>query len=746
MRKFFVPAALLAAFSCLAPAERPGGFSVVGPGGGGAMFHPLVSPHDLRTALVACDMTGSYITHDGGRSWRMFNLRGAVRFFAFDPSNPHVLYAENENLWRSRDDGATWKLVWPRPSTVKAISMASDHGDEQVISDRNVLGAITALAIDPAHSDHFYAAAGGKQPGLFESEDGGAAWKRIADLPEPGTRMWMRGEPAASLLISGKHFVGEWAHGKMRVSPVGAALLDSSAGVTRQGAWILYGATEDGVEVSHDDGATWVASSLPGTGAHVRAVAASFRHPEVAYASYSDLRQDGKAWHGVARTRDAGATWELVWKEGETAAANVHDAWITKTFGTDWGENPLNLTAADQDADLVYGTDFGRTLISADGGKQWQAAYSRRAADGGWVSTGLDVTTAYGIHFDPFDRQRQFITYTDVSLFRSETGGRSWESASKGVPKNWMNTAYWMVFDPEVKGRMWAVYSGTHDLPRPKMWRHTTTDTYQGGVGRSDDGGSTWAASNAGMAETAATDIVLDPASPKDHRTLYVTAFGRGVYKSSDDGRTWILKNAGIQQQAPFAWRIVLAQDRSLYLVVARRSDDGSIGNSGDGAIYRSTDGAETWQAVPMPAGVNGPTGIAVDLVHPQRVYLSTWARATGEHGEGGGVYISDDAGQHWTASLTKDQHVYEVTLDPRVPGTVYACGFESSAWVSRDDGKHWQRIAGYNFKWGHRVIPDPDDTQQIYITTFGGGVWHGKVTTEPAVLDIATPEMEPSR
>ena len=62
-------------------AERPGNFRVIGPGGGGAMFNPTISPHDPNTVLVSCDMTGSYITHDGGRTWRMFNLRGVVNFF-----------------------------------------------------------------------------------------------------------------------------------------------------------------------------------------------------------------------------------------------------------------------------------------------------------------------------------------------------------------------------------------------------------------------------------------------------------------------------------------------------------------------------------------------------------------------------------------------------------------------------------------------------------------------------------------
>src|ERR1035438_8962119 len=54
-------------------------FSVVGPGGGGSMFNPAISPHDPSEVLVRCDMTGAFITHDAGRSWRIFNLRGAVR-------------------------------------------------------------------------------------------------------------------------------------------------------------------------------------------------------------------------------------------------------------------------------------------------------------------------------------------------------------------------------------------------------------------------------------------------------------------------------------------------------------------------------------------------------------------------------------------------------------------------------------------------------------------------------------------
>ena len=65
---------------------------------------------------------------------------------------------------------------------------------------------------------------------------------------------------------------------------------------------------------------------------------------------------------GVARTRDSGHTWSLVWKEDKTAAPNIHDAWISKQINVEWAENPLEISVADQDPNLCFGTDFGRTM------------------------------------------------------------------------------------------------------------------------------------------------------------------------------------------------------------------------------------------------------------------------------------------------------------------------------------------------------------------------------------------------
>jgi photosystem II stability/assembly factor-like uncharacterized protein len=742
-------------------AQRPGDFKIVGPGGGGAMFRPVVSPHDENTVLVACDMTGAYITHDGGKSWRMFNLRGVAEFFVFDPHDKNIIYVMSTALWRSEDGGDTWKLVYPKPASVKGVKMNSDHSDEDVLADPDPLKNISAMAIDPANSKTLYAAAGERNKGpfaLYISHDAGENWSKLTDLPAAALKAFVNqaaDEAQRSVVAAGADFIDVWKSSALTKIPVppGKKITDISVGFTAQQTPVFYAISDElTASVSDDLGANWrKVQFTQGQGAaKQRAIATSLLHPETAYVSYRDLEDGGLKYMGVAKTTDTGRTWNLVWKEDINAAgkpgANVHDAWITPKFGSDWAENPLTISVANQDANLVYATDLGRTMKSSDGGATWNAVYSTKANDGGYTTTGLDVTTSYGYHFDPFDKNRQFISTTDIGLFRSEDGGKSWIQSTDGVPRDWRNTTYWIVFDPAVKGRVWSVNSWTHDLPRPKMWRRSGVGKYRGGVCISSDGGKTWTKSNDGMEQTAATFILLDPSSPVDSRTLYVTGFGRGVYKSTNGGKSWALKNTGIMQKEPFAWRISRDNKGTLYLLVSRRSEDGSNGTDKDGAIYRSTDGAEHWTPVAMPEGANAPNGLAIDPKDPNRLYLATWARATGEHGDGGGIYLSEDAGKTWKQVLDRDRHIYDITIDPRDAKILYAAGFESSAWISHDAGEHWSRIPGFNFKWGHRVTPDPENPKAIYITTFGGGVWHGSVDGKDRPVDIASPVLEPGK
>ena len=744
-------AVLVCLLGVVSGATRHDAWEVIGPGGGGAQFFPAINPQKPDDVFVDCDMTGAYVSHDGGSTWRMFNLGQVGKGFTFDPNDARTVYSRTAGegtgaLWRSTDAGDTWKLVYPDPATVTGVFENSDHGSNAIESSADLPGTIDALAVDPGDSHLLYAVMRRDRAArLFVSANWGKTWRQSADL-EGGGR-WIVIDPSSpkgdrTIYVIGANSVavrkdGTWKRGAAAPSE----FLDASLGF-HDGKPVIYGVTRSAVFVSDDAGASWRESKLPGDSPNLRAVATSTNHGDIAYLSYSHL--GGSRSYGVAKTTDAGRSWSLVWQEtGEQAAANVHDNWVSARFGPSWGENPLNLAVAADDPDFCIETDMGRTLRTRDGGKTWEGVYSRRLEDQSNTTTGLDVTTNYGVFWDPFDAKRMFIAYTDIGMFRSENGGKGWVSATETVPRAWTNTTYWMVFDPKVRGRVWAVTSGIHDLPRPKMWRRGSPSRYVGGVVISDDGGRTWRGSNSGMPQTAATHILLDASSPENARVLYVTGFGRGVFKSTDGGRSWELRNGGLPEHEPFAWRLAQGPDHALYVILARRSEDASYGTSNDGALYRSTDAAGHWTKIALPTGVNGPNGIAIDPKDPARLYLAAWGRPSTEQATSGGIWVSSDGGVTWRNTLARDQYVYDVTIDPRNPDILYACGFSSSVWRSTDRGETWQRIRGFNFKWGHRVIPDPYDASKIYITTYGGSVWHGPAAGDPkAKEDIVTPEV----
>ena len=185
MRRLLLLVAATLACAAPQPQTRAGGWRILGPGGGGSLFHPTISPHDSRIALVACDMTGAYLTRDGGATWRIFNLGEPVRSFVFDPLDVNVIYALTQGVFRSSDGGATWKRFFPRSAQV---GLGDDHASGDLISAGRAIAPVTALAIDPADSRSLYLAQGSA---LSYTADGGVTWRKSADLPGPARQIWI---------------------------------------------------------------------------------------------------------------------------------------------------------------------------------------------------------------------------------------------------------------------------------------------------------------------------------------------------------------------------------------------------------------------------------------------------------------------------------------------------------------------------------------------------------------------------
>lgn len=168
-------------------------------------------------------------------------------------------------------------------------------------------------------------------------------------------------------------------------------------------------------------------------------------------------------WYGAFKTCNSGQNWNWVWKGGGGSgqhgvqdahdAENLKDSWVHKAFG---GEliQLIDVGVSPGDGNVAVVTDWYRTMKTLDGGKTWNETYSKQNPDGTYTSRGMDVTITYGIHFEPFDCNHIGISYTDIGYHHSFNGGKSWSRAVEGIPVEWVNTCYWCVFDPDIKGKM----------------------------------------------------------------------------------------------------------------------------------------------------------------------------------------------------------------------------------------------------------------------------------------------------
>ena len=402
-------AILLFLAALASPAQDPGSnrWKVIGPGGGGTTIAPTISPHDSRLVVEHCDMTGGYITHDNGHSWRMLNLRGGNLVFAFDPADPQVIYAGNAALWRSSDSGWTWKMLFPNPARNTIEHQLGDHSDYSLTSSDPAYpgGDISSIAVVSGNSqqnsrtspEHLYLSFQQKNETavIVSSADGGVSWNRLATLPQ------------RVLLLTPQD------NGLIAVSGSAAYRIASDGSTTEQGAiatgfkavsaarsgasvWIYATATDGKVYLSEDSGLHWqpVTPALQQTSGNFEAIATSDRHPEVAYVGFRHLQLgEGKEnrFNGIAKTTNGGQTWKIVFKESTQPSANLRGSWIeqraTQNGIAIWYDTPYSLGVAPTNPDVAYATDLFRTYRTLDGGATWQEMNSEQLS-GGWTSRG----------------------------------------------------------------------------------------------------------------------------------------------------------------------------------------------------------------------------------------------------------------------------------------------------------------------------------------------------------------------
>ena len=282
------------------------------------------------------------------------------------------------------------------------------------------------------------------------------------------------------------------------------------------------------------------------------------------------------------------------------------------------------------------------------------------------------------------------------------------------------------------------------------------------GVYKSTDGGKTW--TNVGLRETRhIARLRIHPTNPD---IVYVAAMGdmfgpnpeRGVYRTMDGGDTW----ERILYRGESAGAVDLSMDpTNPKMIIAALNHhvtypwDEESGGPSTG-LFKTTDGGDTWRDIThnpgMPEGLIGKIGVSISPARPNRVYAFIEA----DGGEGG-IYRSDDGASTWQRThqdpgkMEIPNSYNHITADPQDPDVVYIQPI-TGLLKSTDAGRTFRRVRMENWD-PHALWIDPNDSRRMIeggdggasVTLNGGESWSSLENQPTAdLLSLAVDDQEP--
>ncbi len=174
---------------------------------------------------------------------------------------------------------------------------------------------------------------------------------------------------------------------------------------------------------------------------------------------------------------------------------------------------------------------------------------------------------------------------------------------------------------------------------------------------------------------------------PSQKRTFYMGVASGGVFRTTNGGESWEPVTDGKMTVGSIG-AIAVAESNPDIIYVGTGSDGVRSNVSTGRGVYRSTDGAKTWQF----SGLYNVGQIGAVRIHPSNPNTA-WVAAYGDifkPNKERGVYKTTDGGKTWKQTLYMNDSTgaMDVELMPGNPNVVYA-------WMNRIERKPWSIISG---------------------------------------------------
>lgn len=366
--------------------------------------------------------------------------------------------------------------------------------------------------------------------------------------------------------------------------------------------------------------------------------------------------------------------------------------------------------AAGSTTDTFYAvlddTNNGTLYMTSDRGATWSEVTTDDIANR-YTTIAVNPNNALHLLMLSYDE--------DTEPWQTFDGGASWNQFDAYA------TPGYITFDAVGRIYVGASYSDdngatwntvTTETPSNRVsnvWPDSTDDTRLygstfGAVAISTDQGVSWADSNEGL--TAVT--VFD------------------VSQSSDKQTVWIATNAGLAHTANFldeapTWEFPINYDYYPQAVWVSPADSNLVVVGGMEAIYRTTDGGETWETIGDWNSAYAVQQLAADPNDPTVLYAAGAVQSLNDTLVGD-VMMSTDSGATWT-SLAIDDAAASQTIVVAKDGTVYvgagALGIngDTATGVYKYDGTDWTHLPDSPDEQITSLAADPDDANILYAT-----------------------------